>query len=437
MKALGIGLATLLIVAAAASASFAADISPADRKAGMTAAPGLIQAGHVQCTLSDARMILSGTTDKGAKLTAYEVACTEGLGYVIEAQEKVAAPIVFDCLAADAPQGGKPSPVACKLPANANPAAGLTGVMAKTGRTCTVDKARYVGATADASIYETACHEGGGYILEWPKAAGAAPTASMCMLMTNSNIKCELTTPAQQTTVIDNLTAASGKACTVKDRRYIGSTPDHSDFFEVACTDGKGYMLRADATGKLQEALDCAKAINIGGGCTLTDARQAQTEQNAIYTDLSKKAGFDCQVSKYAEFPAMANNTEVVELACSNRPDGGVGIFPAQGKPQVFDCLRAETQGYKCSFSDPSSLYSKLSAQLRAKGKPSCVVSGARAYARTTTNNDLIEVACADGGPGWVIEYAAGVESPTDLLNCAQAANVGGGGCQLPTNKQH
>jgi hypothetical protein len=142
-------------------------------------------------------------------------------------------------------------------------------------------------------------------------------------------------------------------------------------------------------------------------------------------------------VSKYADFPALADGTEVVELACSNRPDGGVGFFPAKGAPTVLDCLRAGAQGYACSFSDVSPLFSKLSDQLKAKGKGSCVVSGARSYAQTSAGADLIEVACADGGPGWVVEYPAGASLPSELLNCVQAAAMGGGGCQLPTNKKH
>jgi hypothetical protein len=445
MRAIGIGLAAALIAAAVASSAFAGrdsggGVSPEERKAGMSAAPALIQAGHIPCTLTDARLMGKGAGPDKVMTTYYEVACKEGLGYVLAAKDKTPAPAAYDCVVMSTPgPDGKPNPSACKLPGNANPAAGLTAVVARTGRTCTVDKARYIGSSPDQSFYEVACHEGAGYILQWPKAADATPVASMCLAFgASSNVKCELIPPAEQMVVVDQLVAASGKACTIKDRRYIGSTPDHSDYFEVACADGKGFMIEADGVGKLKQAVDCAKAANIGGGCTLSDTREAQTEQNAIYSDLAKKAGFDCAVAKYADFPAKADNTEVVELACSNRADGGIGMFPpAGGKPVVFDCLRAQAEGYRCSFSQESAIYPKLTAQLKAKGKPSCIVNGARAYGRTTAGADLIEVACNDGGPGWVLEYAAGSNDPTDLLNCAQAAGTGGGGCQLPTNKTH
>lgn len=441
MRALGLGFAAALIVATMASTAFArdSDISPDQRKAGMKAAPALVAAAQLPCTVTDARLMGEGTGPDKVKTTYYEVACKEGLGYVLAAKEKNPVPTAYDCVVMATPgPDGKPNPSACKLPANADPAAGLTPVMAKTGRACSVDKARYIGSSAEQSFYEVACHEGGGYILQWPKAPGATPVASMCLAFgPDSNVKCELTPPEQQMAVVDQLAAASGKNCQVKNRRYLGSTPDHDDFFEIACADGKGYMLEADSTGKLKQAVDCAKAQNIGGGCTLTDVRQAMTEQDNLYSDLAKKAGFDCKVSKYADFPPAADGAEVVELACSNRPDGGVGYFPTKGQPIVWDCLRAETEGYKCSFSPTSALYDKLSSQLKARNKGSCVVNGARAYGRTTAGADLIEVACADGGPGWVVEYQPGSNTPSELLNCAQAAQTGGGGCQLPTNKGH
>jgi hypothetical protein len=419
-----------------ASSAFAKEDIPAEaRTAGMKAAPALIAATHLTCTLADARMM--GTS--ADKTNFYEVACKDGVGYVIIAKPNV-PPTTYDCVMASEPlPDGKPNNMACKLPGNLNPGATLTPAMAALGRSCAVSKAHYIGSTNDLDIYEVACTGGGDYVLQKAKAAGGTSTAKLCAVFgAGSNIKCILTTPDQQAVDVDNLAAAAPKPCQVKDRRYVGSTPDQTDFFEVACAGNVGYMLQVDPRGKVQQTIDCIKAADLAGGCTLTDTRQAQTEQTAIYSDLAKKAGFDCAVSKYAEFPPRADGAEVVELACSNRMDGGVGIFPPKGSPQVLDCLRAAVEGgYTCTFSDVNALDGKLSDQLKAKGKGSCTVSGARPYGQTSTGSDLIEVACADGGPGWVLEYTAGASTPANLINCAQAATMGGGGCQLPTNKKH
>jgi len=194
-------------------------------------------------------------------------------------------------------------------------------------------------------------------------------------------------------------------------------------------------MIRTSKSGGFAEEIDCVKATGIGDGCKLTDTREALTQQNGLYSSLAKKAGFNCDVSKYADFPGTNSNTEIAELACSNRPDGGVGFFPVgAGHARVLDCLRSEAEGFKCSFSPTSALYPKLTAQLRAKNKTSCVVSNAAAFAEATSKDgvgkdDLVEVACADGGPGFVLDYLYGQTEPSELLNCGQVEKMGG--CKL------
>jgi hypothetical protein len=440
MKALGIGLAAVLALAAVATSAFAApaNISPDARKAGMAAAPALVSAAKLNCTITDAFMIGSASDPQSkAKQSFYEVSCKEGMGYVLVSTQGQAAPQYFDCEMETQLQNGKPNNLACKLPGNQNPAAGLQPLLAATGRSCIVDKARYIGSTNEQDLYEVTCQGGGGYIVRHNKADNTA-VAQLCMMFgSGSNVSCTLSTPEQQAAAVDALAAgATPRPCQVANRRYVGSTADGTDFFEVACSDKSGFILQVAKSGKVEQAIDCIKAAGFAGGCTLTDTRQAQTEQNAVYTDLAKKAGFDCAVVKYAAFPNREDGSEVVELQCSNRPDGGVGIFPPKGQPQVMNCLRAGAAGYACSFTDFKPLLPKLSAQLSAKGKGSCVVSDARPYAQTNKGSDLIEVACADGGPGWVMVFPAGQTEPSELLNCTQAGTMGGGGCQLATNKK-
>jgi hypothetical protein len=414
---------------------------------GMAAAPGLIKTAQLLCTLREARFISEAVNASHEKAKVYEVACQEGLGYVIAAPEKAGAvPVTVDCVMTMAPLRGKPNPMACTLAGNANPARGLTSVMARTGRACTVENGRYLGSTPDQAIYEVACAEGGGYILQAAKAPGGGATATDCLAYgAKSNVKCVLLTPEQQERGLAGLIAGGDNPCTMTGKRYLGSNAARHDVFEVACSNGKGYMLEVDAAGKLAAQTDCLMAADIGGGCVLTDTRQAEIAPNgpyselakATYSELAKSAGFDCAVSKYADFPPRPNGAEVVELACSNRPDGGVGLFPTTGRPVVWDCVRAQAEGYGCAFSPANLVYGKLTGELKAKGA-SCVVSDARAYGRTKDGAALVEVACGDGGPGWVLEYPPHVAAPTGALrSCAQAAVAAGGACQLAANKAH
>jgi hypothetical protein len=421
----------------ALAAADAPAILDADQHAkGKKEAPPLVAASKAPCTMTDAYYIGGGVGADKVHANYYEVSCKEGLGYILVAKDKNPVPEAVDCvkLSTKTPDG-KPNPLACRLPGNRHPALGLQTVVTQAGHICTVSNGRYVGSTQDVDIYEVACGEGGGYILETSRNGSAGPKTTNCVIYASGGgIKCGLETEADQMVYVDKLVAASGKPCAIKARRYVGSTPDGADFYEVACNDGAGFMVKSAPNGGFAEQVDCLKAAGIGDGCKLTDTRQAQTQQNNLYSSLSKKAGFDCAVSKYADFPSSDSNTEIVELACGNRPDGGVGFFPATGAGRVLDCLRSEAEGYKCTYTPTSALYAKLTAQLRAKNKTSCVVSNAAAFAEATSKggvgkDDLVEVACADGGPGYVLDYLYGQTEPAELLNCAQVVKMGG--CKL------
>lgn len=441
MRPLAIGLAAALALGALIPAAVIsapkedkakAAIDAKARTAGMAAAPALMQSLNAGCTVSDARLI---GEDKKTATGYYEVACAEGMGFALIAK-KDTPPQAFSCLESSQPAAdGKPSALACILPGNADQKAMLKPFMAKAGTACDIINARAIGSGAKNSYFEVACGNAG-YIVQTTNPANPAAevVANNCLLYEEgANISCKLTDKATQLAVVDTLTAASGKNCTVKDKRYILSTKV-DNYFEVACADGKGYVLQQTAAGgALARTIDCAQAGFVGGGCTLTDAVAAQTEQAGLYTKLATKGGFDCQVEKYGMLPTDDNRKEVVELKCKNRPDGAIAIF-STGPAVIYDCLTSEINGYRCSFSKSDTSFPRLSADLKAYGKGSCEVSGVRLVGRNDTEG-YVEVACADGLPGWVMSYPVNTPNPKskEILSCAQAKGIGGG-CKLPTN---
>ena len=437
MRPLGIGLAiaTLFASLLGASATFAADKDDA-----MAAAAPLLQQKQVPCTVIDARTIKKNADlADGAKASFYEVACQDTLGFVVIKRSKEPMVQAEDCLLASKPTAdGKPNALACKLPENVDPKPALSKVLTKAGHDCTVDNVRGSGMNDAQSISETSCQGGAGYILMLPIGPGGELVANPCMgydELANSPLKCTLTTQQQREARLQALASAGGKPCTVKAHHFIGTTPDKSEYIEVACDNGKGYVIETDAGDKFKEQIDCAMAAGIAGGCTLTDTRAAQTEQNGTYSKLAKKAGFNCDVAKYAAFAVTDPKLDVVELQCSNRPDGGIGIFPATGQGRVLDCVRSQAEGFKCTFSKESDVYPQLFAQLKAKGKTSCQVNGARAAGRTQAGDDFVEVSCSDGNPGWVMEYPANADAPSAVLSCPQFAAQASSSCELPTNQ--
>ncbi len=442
-----IGLAVALVVSALAPmgawAAATPPVTKENRAAGMAAAPGLITAANLDCKLADARKIGDSVDPKTkAKSTLYELACTGNEGMVVD-QGGAGTPQVFTCIEASQPRpDGKPNSTACILPGNADPNAGLAPYIAKSGVPCTADKVRPLGHSATATVFELVCHESsGGYLLEVsaPPRLDKPVTMNPCIgFADSSTVKCTLTDRATQLSVVDRMMAGSGKPCAVKDRAFIGVAQSGKMYYEVACGDGKGYVLEQAANGSLEKAIDCLEADAIAGGCKLTDTRQAKTEQNALYSKLAKAAGYNCDVSGYAPLPSTADipaHSEVVEVTCANRPDGAIAIFPPSSSQSatIYDCAHSELVGYRCSLSKPSAAYSKLTEELVSFGKKSCTVSNARAVGVTSDKKGFTEVACSDGLQGYMIEYDVSPLKMTSVIVCSEAKGIAGG-CTLPGN---
>ncbi|MDP3853045.1 hypothetical protein [Phenylobacterium sp.] len=439
MRSFGIALAAVLAVLALAPEAVsqgkkAAGIDEKARTQGMAEAPALAKTAGVACSVTDARFI-GKTDDKKAKtsISYYEIDCDQGLGFIVSAPS-AGAPSVFTCIEANTPQAdGKPSSLPCKLAGNADPKSDLAPLLAAGKAQCVPEQVRGIGQTATATYLEVACQGSAqGFIVKASAPVDAAKPveATDCLLYdeSESNIKCTLRDKAARLTVIDAYVAVAANGCTIKDKKYVGVSQSGSTFFEAACTDGKGYMYKIDG-GKFTQAIECSKATMMMGGCTLTDAKEAVTEQNGLYTRLAKAANFNCDVSKYAPFPAAAGK-DIVELACSNRPDGGVGVFGGpKDKPQVIDCARAPIAGYRCSFTKPEAGYKTVTADLKKLGKMECEVSATRFIGRTAKGTGYFEVACSDGLKGYIMEYQPETLDALNAVGCALTKD-----CKLPGN---
>lgn len=447
MKRLGLALLALAAAALAPAApalariEAKADPKPApvklDQKAldrGMKEAPAVQQASGAPCQISAAAFRGEGT-QKGAdgkpqKITIYETACSGGLGYLLLAPAG-GKPQAFDCLASAG------SATQCALPANADPKAGLGPVIAAAGKTCAVSDAKYIGTSPSTgqTYYEVACGQAPGYRIAVP--ASGPPAATDCAALLDSQNACTMTTKAQIVAALTPVAQSAGKSCQVSDVRFVGVGTKTSDtFYEFACGAQPGFIAIVDNTGKLKQAVDCAKAQGIGEGCKMTDTTVAQTQENAVYTKAAAKAGYPCQVSKYRFVGMDKQNREVVELACSDHPDGALAVLAdasAGGKSEILDCVAAGAYGQECKLSDPKLAYPKYSEALAAKGKTSCKVSGATFVGTSDKGVQYVETACADGAPGWVIAYDPATRKATEVLSCSQATNAGAP-CKLPTN---
>jgi hypothetical protein len=441
MRLIGIGLAVALAIGISApnaalakpkAAAAAGAIDPAMHKKGQEDVPGLLPKTGVSCTMADARMIGS-ETDKKTKAVIkayYEVACQNALGIVLVTDaatpDKVGA---FSCLEANRPgPDGKPSQLACILPGNADQTPYVQALVQKGGLACPVSKVRYIGANTTNSFMEVACSDGAGYIMATSVPPDPAKDVKMntCLAYEpGGNLFCELTDRASQLAVADKLlNGANG--CTVTDRRYILSATDGSTYFEVACNNKKGYVVQETKAGAVGKIVDCVEATMIPGGCTLTDTVAAQTEKAGLYSSLAAKAGFKCNVAKYGLLPA-AGATEVVELQCSDRPDGAILISDRNGS-KAYNCALSLAEGYRCTFTPIETAYPGLTSLLKTfPGKSyNCNVDKIGATLKGADDR-YVEVSCGAGEGTLVINFKAGSPTPTAILGCGEIK-----GCILP-----
>ena len=411
-------------------------ITPADKARGAKETPALMAASDVKtCQVKDSTY-RGGGSQKGAdgktnKFSAYEVACQEGPGYLVIATEGQPKPQMINCIIAD--QGA----TKCLLPGNTDFKAALTPYVRAAGRACEVSGERYVGSNPSNGLtyYEVGCAATPGFLLAVSETQAKAPEVTDCLAVQGTPQACTLTTKTQLLAGYQPAVAKSGKACQVSDVRSIGASKETGDTYtEIACGASPGFVLVEDKAGAFKTAIDCGKAENIGGGCKMTDVTTAQTADSATYTKLAAKAGFPCNVKQYRFIGTDAQNREVVELACSDHPNGALAVFSETGKSEIYDCVRAPAiGGQECKLSDKALVYPTYTQALAAKGRSTCKVSGAGYLGRTQSGTEFVETACADGAPGWVIGFKAGTTTADEVLACRQAAGQGLP-CKLPSN---
>lgn len=412
------------------------------RERGMKDAPGFVQAKGYPCTVTDAIYMgpsqaadAEGKPIKGQVNEVYEVACSDGLGFIF------GNPGIdpLDCLklstiiSNEKAKGlTKFSVPACRLPGNADPKVGLVPVVKKLGVSCPVDRARWVGVSSSDKFdqYEVGCSDGDAFLVEIP-AAGSTHTlaVSNCFQAVSSgNDSCQYYQKSAGIALVSALTAKSGKPCTVSDARWVANKTAGGSYYETACSDGKtGFLIETDKAGAFVRTVDCVRAETIAGGCTLTATSTGETTDAPLYGRKAKEIGFECAVSKYRglglEGPGGREN---VEVACTDRADGAFLLIPVKGdqKGELYDCVRAEARAQACKLSDKKAAFAKVSQRVSSKGA-TCNVRASRGIGQTPDGQDVVELAC-EGGPGIVAVYEKGFQNIAQIIPCAQASGVGG-----------
>jgi hypothetical protein len=221
------------------------------------------------------------------------------------------------------------------------------------------------GRTVDVKVYEVACRSGTGYFLvsQPPQkslaiscfAAEAARAADLARGVTPDEFSCELSGYTNVKTMAGTVLKGAGTACDVSDYRWLGvGSANGTEYSEVSCTDGQGYVLEVPKTGLTAQVaiVGCQEAVKQGIKCKLTAVTMPVTLQT--FRDAIRDHAVDCEPAQIRYIGRESQGRRyVVELQCPQQPQGLVAFIPLQGNPKPFetlDCAAAAARAVQCTL---------------------------------------------------------------------------------------
>jgi len=224
------------------------------------------------------------------------------------------------------------------------------------------------GAAVEADIYEIACRGGMGYFLLSRGPDG--PTGISCLAAEGNraadvasgkspDLVCQLPENKDVKAMAARMMRSAGTDCAVKDLRWFGkSAAAHTEYSEVACDDGNGFLLRTAMPGTPSPTyvMSCSDAARINLKCRLTSAGPTENPQVDMKTfiDALDQHGVTCPVDKIRVVGQEDTRKRyVVEYRCTSAAASTVAFIPLAGNTQPFEsmtCEQAITRKVVCEF---------------------------------------------------------------------------------------
>jgi hypothetical protein len=225
------------------------------------------------------------------------------------------------------------------------------------------------GKEVQTRVYEVACGGGMGYLLE--TQGTDMPIAISCLSAEEARATdvakgkepsffCKLPENKDVNAAVAALiSAGTGAQCQVRTLQLFGhSASTHSDYSEVACADGKGFMLRVAQTGFPAEtvAMSCNEAAKQGIKCKLSDPGPVEVPVTLqTFKESLAHNGVSCNIGQIRLIGQEDHlKRYVVEYRCADQPTGGVAFLPLEGNTTPYeslDCASAlSSRGVACTF---------------------------------------------------------------------------------------
>ena len=198
----------------------------------MKDAGDIVASVQLPCTVSDANLLVEGKANINGEMLDtknYEVACSNGLGYLLTSSPPQKAS-GYTCIAADHARAakGEDGDVACSLPENGDVRTMAGNALNHLGSVCQVTGVNWIGVSSGNEFIEAACKGGAGYVLvaAMPGASTAPPSAMTCAdALVRRGITCKLSSSGPPPLSLDtfkNALAQHGVACNATNLHTLG-----------------------------------------------------------------------------------------------------------------------------------------------------------------------------------------------------------------------
>jgi len=154
-------------------------------------------------------------------------------------------------------------------------------------------------------------------------------------------------------------TCDAGAQCAVRILQLFGrSASTQADYTEVACTDGKGFLLRIAQPGSPTKniAMSCGDAAKQGIKCKLTDTGPAEIPVTLqTFKEALAQNGVSCNIGQI-RLVGQEDHLKryVVEYQCTDQSTDRVAFLPLAGNTTPYESLDCTTalssRGVACTL---------------------------------------------------------------------------------------
>ena len=220
------------------------------------------------------------------------------------------------------------------------------------------------GRETPVRVFEVACAQSLGYLLE--TQGFATPVAISCLSAEEARAGdvakgkepgffCKLPENRDVNAAVAALVAGVGGQCTVQRLQWLGrSDSAHSEYSEVVCEGGKGYVLSTALPGSQAKAtvMSCGDAARQGVRCRLTDSGPAEDEVSLDTLKAALGQHLSCKVDPIRLVGQEEHlKRYVVEYHCADRSAAGIAFLPLPGNTnpyEAIDCAAGALRGIAC-----------------------------------------------------------------------------------------